>query len=132
MKKTIISAISKLTLGIALCTAALAVNAQTSSNPVEKNADIRYMGLTADNMVFNVAYSNPNGNKFSVAVLDGEGTPVYQETFTDKKFDKKFELPRTDMDKVTFVIRSSKDNDFKQSFEIDTHITEDVVVTKVK
>ena len=132
MKKTIISAISKLTLGIALCTASIAVHAQSLNNSDEKNAQIKYLGVSDDTMVFNVAYDNPNGGKFSIAVLDQDGTPLFQEVYSDKKFDKRFKLPKTYNDKVTFEIRNFKDIDFKQSFEINTHITEDLVVTKVK
>jgi hypothetical protein len=132
MKKTIISAISKLTLGIALCTASIGVHAQSLNNSDEKNAQIKYLGVSDDAMVFNVAYKNPNGSKFSIVVLDQDGTPLFQEVYSDKKFDKHFKLPKTYNDKVTFVIRNFKDTDFKQSFEINTHITEDLVVTKVK
>jgi hypothetical protein len=132
MKKTIISAISKLTLGVVLCTASIGVHAQSLNNSDEKNAQIKYLGVSEDAIVFNVAYDNPNGSKFSIAVLDQDGTPLFQEVYSDRKFDKHFKLPRTDNDKVTFVIRNFRDADFKQSFGINTHITEDLVVTKVK
>ncbi|MES1226547.1 MAG: hypothetical protein ABUT20_64325, partial [Bacteroidota bacterium] len=74
---------------------------------------------------------NPAGNKFTVTVLDKEGYPVYQENYSDKKFDKKFKLLANDGSKLTFVIRNAKATDFTQSFEINTHVVEDVVVTKL-
>jgi hypothetical protein len=132
MKNAIISAISKLTLGIALSTVALTGHAQTALYPSEKNADIRYLGVSDGNMMFNVAYDNPSGNKFSITVVAQDGSPMFQEVYTDRKFDKRFVLPMTDKEKVTFVIRNFRDADLKQSFEIDTRVIEDVVVTKVK
>lgn len=131
MKKSIISAISKLTLGIALTTGAGAVHAQSSVISADKNAEIKYLGTSNAEMLFNVAYDNPNGNKFSVILLDQDGTSLFQEIFTDKKFDKRFRLPLTDKERVTFVIRNFKDVELKQSFDINTRVTEDFVVTKV-
>jgi hypothetical protein len=110
----------------------MAVHAQSTSNPAYKNVEIRYLGVTDDGVLFNVAYDNPNGSKFSVMLLDKDGTPLFQEVYSDKKFEKRFMLPKTDNDKVTFVVRNFRDADLKQSFEINTHITEDLVVTKVK
>jgi hypothetical protein len=136
MKKSIISAISKLTLGIALCTAFVTANAQSATEPTGKNVNVKYLGVTSDDLVFNVAFDNPNGNKFSVIVLDQEGTPMYQETYSDKVFERRFRLPMTDNltdnHKVTFIIRDYRDADWKQSFTINSRITEDLVVTKVK
>jgi hypothetical protein len=132
MKKAIISAIGKLCLSIALCSAFIGVRAQSITNPADKNIVVRYLGASDDQLLFNVAYENPNGSRFSVMVLDQDGTSLFQEVYTDRKFDKRFRLPRTDNDKLTFVIRDFRDADWKESFTIDTKVTENLVVTKVK
>jgi hypothetical protein len=74
---------------------------------------------------------NPTGGKFSVIVIDEEGNQIFQEIYTDKKFDKRFKLPKAEKNKLTFVIRNFKTADVKQTFEINTKYVEDVVVTKL-
>ena len=132
MKKRIISAISKLTLvSLFFVTAATVAAHPNVSYPAEKNAEVKYLGTSEDAIVFNVAFDNPGGNKFSVIVLDEDGSQLFQEVYTSKKFDKKFRLPKTDKTKLTFIIRNFKDADLKQTFEINTSFVENVVVTKV-
>ena len=134
MKKQLFSAISKLTLSVVLIAGVAVAQAQTNGiAPNEKTAEIKYIGTSSEGVVFNVAFDNPTGNKFAVIVRDQDGGSVYQEMFSDKKFDKKFRLPKNTFDKLTFIIRTYKDNDLVQSFEINTntHTVEDVEVKKV-
>ncbi|HEV3250177.1 MAG TPA: hypothetical protein VGZ71_04455 [Puia sp.] len=131
MKKQFISAISALTLGVLLTTAVTTTQAQsTIGSPSEKTAEVKYLGLSDDALFFNVSFENPVGGRVSVIVLDEDGTQLFQEVYTDKKFDKRFKLPKLEKNKITFVIRNFKDTDVKQSFEINTRLVEDVVVTK--
>ncbi len=132
MKKQFISAISALTLGVLLSVAAVTTTQAQSTigNPNEKTAEVKYLGVTDDALFFNVSFENPNGGKVSVIVLDEDGIQLFQEVYTDKKFDRRFKLPKLEKNKVTFVIRNFKDTDVKQSFEINTRLVEDVVVTK--
>ncbi len=129
MKKRFISAISKLTLGVLLFTAT-GVHAATV-NPADKVAEVKYVGTSEDAVVFNVTVDNPTGAKFNVQILDEDGTQIFNEIYSDKKFDKRFKLAKSDKHKLTFVIRNFKDVDVKQSFEISTRYTEDVVVNKL-
>ena len=132
MKKQIKSAISKLTLASVFFVTLGSTHAQaTGLVPVVKNTEIKYVGVTSESILFNVSVDNPNGTKFSVIVLDDEGNQLFQEVYTDKKFDKRFKLPKDDKNKVTFIIRNFKDADEKQVFEVNTRIVEDVVVTKI-
>ncbi|HTQ27302.1 MAG TPA: hypothetical protein VMI35_04205 [Puia sp.] len=133
MKKHFISAISKLTLGVLLftCVAATNVQAASGNEPNAKTGEIKFIGTSDDAVLFKVAYDNPTGAKFSVIVLDEDGTQLFQEVYNDKKFEKRFKLPKMDMTRLTFIIRNFKDADLKQNFEIDTHLVEDVVVTKL-
>lgn len=132
MKKQFISAISVLTLGVLLSVAAVATTQAQSTigNPGEKTAEVKYLGVSDDALFFNVSFENPNGGKVSVIVLDEDGIQLFQEVYTDKKFDRRFKLPKLEKNKVTFVIRNFKDTDVKQSFEINTRLVENVVVTK--
>jgi hypothetical protein len=130
MKKQIISAIGKLTLGAFLFTLVASTSAHaTGLNPADKG-EVKYLGISDDAVMFNVSFDNPAGNKFSVIVLDEDGSQLFQEIYTEKKFSKRFKLPKADKNKLTFVIRNFKDADLKQTFEINTRFVEDVVVTK--
>jgi hypothetical protein len=132
MKRPIMSAISKLTLGVVLVTGALSANAQASyASSREKNAEVKYLGNSEDAVMFNVTYSNPTSAKFYVSILDEEGTQLFQAVYSDQKFDKRFKLPKSDKHKLTFVIRNLKDVELKETFEINTRFIEDVVVTKI-
>ena len=132
MKKQIILAIAKLTLSALLITTVATVNAQTNvAAPVEKSAVVKYLGADDGMVSFNVTYDNPGGNKFSVIILDKSGNTLFQEFYYVKKFEKKFKLPTQEISKLTFVIRNAKDGDITQSFEVNAHVVEDVVVTKL-
>jgi uncharacterized lipoprotein YajG len=132
MKKQFLSAISKLTLGALLFTLVASTNAHaTTLNPTDKAADVKYLGSSDDAMLFNVSFDNPDGKKFSIIVLDEDGSQLFQEVYTEKKFSKRFKLPKADKNKLTFVIRDFKGADMKQTFEINTRFVEDVVVTKL-
>jgi hypothetical protein len=133
MKKQIIFAIAKLTFIVLFVMTVAGVSAQTSvSLSAEKNAQINYLGTQEGMVLFNVTFDNPGGNKFTVTVVDQEGFTIYQEASSDKKFDKRFKLLAPDNSKLTFVIKNAKDTAFTQSFEINTHVVEDVIVTRVK
>ena len=132
MKKQFISAISALTLGVLLSIAAVTTSQAQSTigNSGEKTAEVKYLGVSDDALFFNVSFENPVGGKVSVIVVDEDGIQLFQEVYTDKKFDKRFKLPKLEKNKVTFIFRNLKDTDVKQSFEINTRLVEDVVVTK--
>jgi hypothetical protein len=126
------SAISKLTLGVLLFTGVAVIETQAATiNPGEKTTEVKYIGTSEDAVIFNVSVDNPTGGKFSVIVMDEEGNQIFQEIYTDKKFDKRFKLPKAEKNKLTFVIRNFKTADVKQTFEINTKYVEDVVVTKL-
>ena len=125
------SAISKLTLGVLLFTAAVCTVHAATVNPGDKITEVKYVGNSEDAVFFSVTVDNPTGGKFSVIVLDEEGNAIFQEIYSDKKFDKRFKLPKSEKNKLTFVIRNFKTADIKQSFEINTKYVEDVTVTKL-
>jgi len=132
MKKRVMSAISKLTLGILLFVGTATTEVQAANNnPGEKNIEVKYIGASEDAVIFNISVDNPSGSKFSVIILDEDGNQLFQEIYTDKKFDKRFKLQKPDKHKLTFVVRNFKSADVKQTFEISTKYVEDVVVTKL-
>ncbi len=105
---------------------------QAQSSETVAPAAIRHLGNTNETMNFQVKYNNEAGNKFVVVVRDQENNILFQEHYTDKKFDKKFSLPKVDNNKVIFQIKNVKDNSI-QTFEVNTNIkmVEEVIVKRV-
>jgi len=134
MKKQIMVTIAKFTAAGLLLFTVATTQAQTTTNAsTEKNTNVKYVGTQDDVILFNVSVDNPNGSKFSVIVTNNEGNQLFQEVYNDKKFDKRFRLPKSETGKLTFVVRNFKDaSDDVHSFEVTDRIVEDVVVSAVK
>ena len=126
--------VAKLTAAALLLLTVATTQAQTTTNAsADKNTTVKYVGTQDDVILFNVSVENPNGNKFSVIVTDNEGNQIFQEVYSDKKFDKRFRLPSSETGKLTFVVRNFKDaSDDVHAFEVSNHVVQDVVVTAVK
>ena len=105
---------------------------QAQSGEAVKPAAIRHLGNTTETMNFQVKYDNEAGEKFAVVVRDQDNNVLFQEYYTDKKFDKKFSLPKVDNNKVIFQIKNVKDNAV-QTFEVNTNtrLVEEVIVKRV-
>jgi len=97
-----------------------------------KSAIIRHIGNDGDNMYFQVLLNNDSGEKFYLTIKDLDGIILFQEVYNDKKFDKKFRLTKGETDKVTFVLKSARNNT-SQSFEINsnTKMVEEIVVKRM-
>lgn len=107
-------------------------SAQTAANEDPKAASVKYLGVQDDLLVFHVQFENPNASKFSVIIKDFDGTTLYNDSFSDRKFDRKFKLAKSDGNKLNFVI-SERKGSFSQTFEVNTatRVIEDVVVTRL-
>ena len=101
------------------------------SVPAQDSTTIQYLGMQDDQVIFHIAHVNSQGSPFNLIVRDQDGSELYQHGFHDRFFNKQFRLPRTDKSKLSFIIRSGKD-EIVRSFEIDTRVIEDVVVTQLK
>src|SRR5687768_7320952 len=132
---TLYSKSVKVVASLFLIAASFSAQAQTTDEkeaPV-RVAEVKHIGNTRDMMVFQVQVDNTLGDRFSVIVKDTYGATLFNEVFKDKKFDKKFKVPKTEDDKVFFVIRDLASNN-EQSFEVhsNTRVIEEVSVKKLK
>lgn len=95
-------------------------------------AAVKHLGNPPGSVVFQVLYDNPTGEKFTVTIRDIDGATIYQDNYTDKKFDKKYQLPKEQSEKLKFIIKGTKTNRV-QTFEVNssTRIIEEVLVKKV-
>jgi hypothetical protein len=136
MKFPLIAVTSRLIPAIAFFFVVGTANAQSiATAAVEKGlpAAVKCLGIQEDMVIFNVSYSNPTGSKFTVAIKDQEGNPLYQSVFNDKDFYKQFRLPKSDKSKITFVIRNGREMDIVRSFEINVNsrVVADIAIKKM-
>jgi lipopolysaccharide export LptBFGC system permease protein LptF len=97
-------------------------------------AEVKFIPATDGQGVFNVRYDNAAGSRFCVQIEDAEGNMLYQDIFTDKKFDKNYRLADPDSyHKLVFIIRNLQDNSSQRfELEVNTHLIEDVNVQEIK
>jgi hypothetical protein len=105
----------------------------TTNNNSASTAEVKCITGKDGEYLFNVIYNNTTGSHFSVMVLDADGDQLFQDQYSDKKFDKKFKLADPDeFAKLTFVIRNYGDNSV-QRWEVNTNskLVEDIEVKEV-
>jgi len=91
-----------------------------SEDPIVKAASIKHISSTNDKIILQLSLNNEAGEKFSISIKDIDGNTLFQDHYLDKKFDKKFVFDKNEnIEKLTFVIRSLKDNT-TQVFEVNT------------
>lgn len=125
---------SKLSLAAAFLMVLSSAKAQSAeAGETEKTATVKYLGTQDDMLVFDVFYTNPTNGKFQIVIKDQDGTPVYQNVFSEKTIYKQFRLPKSEKDRVVFVIRDYKDADIVKTFDINVNsrIIREVAVRKV-
>ena len=124
----------KLSLAAAFVLALSTAKAQsTGSTATDNVATVKYLGAQEDMLVFDVSYINPSGGKFQIVIKDQDGTPLYQNVFSEKSIYKQFRLPKSEKDRVVFVIRDYRDADIVKTFDVNvnSHIIREVAVRKV-
>ena len=112
----------------------VAAVAQPFGDPIVKAASVKHISTTNDKIVFQLLLDNEAGEKFSVSIKDIIGNTLFQDVYSDKKFDKRFVFDKSEnLGKLTFVLKSLKDNE-TQVFEINTvtRVVENVDVTVKK
>lgn len=136
MKSSISAVIGKLTFGTLFLLSVAAANAQSTASgagPTDNAAMVKYLGTQDDMLVFNVAYDNPQGSKFLVTIKDQDGNQLYQRFFNDKSFYKEFKLPKTDKDKVVFILRNGQEAPVVKTFAVNvsSRFVQEVAIKKI-
>ena len=97
-----------------------------------EKVSVKYIGSNENGVLFNVKYNNEKGENFSIIIKDQSGEELYNGSFDDKNFDKKFLLPKdNDASYITIAVTSNKQN-FVQSYNVSIKsvMVQDVVVSK--
>lgn len=136
MKSLINAVFGKLIIGIFLLltfTSANAQQAQSGSQPKDSAATVNYLGSDEDMIVFNVSYSNPEGNKFQLVIKDQDGVQLYQNYFSERSFYRQFRVPKGDKEKIAFVIRDKRGAETVKTFEVNVNsrFIREVAVKKI-
>lgn len=113
---------------MALMAATEAASAQSRNVALEApasltttSATVRHIGNPPGSAVFQVLYDNPTGERFTVIIKDMEGAVLYQDRYSDRKFDKKYQLPQEQSGQLKFIIKGSRSNQV-QTFEVHANI----------
>jgi hypothetical protein len=138
MKKHSFKVFMKRIAGTAIVAMLISVHSNAAVIPSDTalydvKAAVNYMGTDNNSYVFNVVYNNENSEKFTVRIADDGGNILFIQTYTDKKFNKRFRLLKQDIEgKLNFTIKNLKDNS-TQDFQVTTteRVVEEVVVTKL-
>lgn len=95
-------------------------------------AVVTHIGNIDNSVLLKVQYDNLSGEKFALTIKDQHGEVLYQEVYSDKKFSKKFQLPKENAEKLHFIIKGVKSNQ-TQTFEVNTNtrLVEEMVVKKI-
>lgn len=94
--------------------------AQPFADPIVKAASVKHISTTDEKIIFQLSLDNETGDRFAVSIRDVQGNTIFQDIYSEKKFDKKFILDKSEnIGKLTFVVRSLKDNQ-TQVFEVNT------------
>ena len=138
MKKQSFKIFLKKIAGTALVAMLISVNTNAAEIPAdttlsETTATVKYVGMDENSYVFNVIYNNDNGEKFLLRIADREGNVLFTQTYTGKKFERRFRLMKDAIQgPLNFTIKNLKDNSI-QTFRVTTteQVVEDVVVKQV-
>ena len=109
------------------------VSGQSVTSDFIKKAEVKHIESDESKLLFQISLNNESGEKFIVSIKDEDGTLLFKELYSDKKFVKKFEVPETENTGKIIVMIRSLENNQSQVFEINstTRVYQDVVVSKL-
>lgn len=97
----------------------------------DEQVSVKYVGTTDNKVVFQVAFENPTGEKFSLIIKNDNGDIVYHQQFNETHFAKNVYFENTDTDIApTFVIRNAN-NEIIRQFRVVKTVTENTTVTSL-
>lgn len=94
---------------------------------------IKHIGKSGDDQLFQMKIDNAGKEKLTIAVRDRDGVKLYEETSSDERYSKTFQIPKDAENNVRFYVWGPKDKK-QESFEVNTNFVsyEEVVVKKLK
>ena len=109
-----------------------AVQAQKASP--SPNAEIKYIGIVDNKLVFEVEYKNASEVPFILEIRDANGFEFYTGKFKQKNFRKKYAIDKSELNNtsISFVL-ASQGNVQQQEFDINasSRVVEEISVVKL-
>lgn len=97
-------------------------------------AEIKYIGVVDNKLVFEVEYRNESEAGFLLEIRDENGYKFYSARFRQKNFRKKYAIDKAELgnSSITFVL-AAKGNVQQQEFDVNasSRIVEEVSVVKL-
>ena len=92
--------------------------------------DLVYVGNSAEGLEFDVRYNNLSGKYFSFVIKDENGDVLFEQSYNNKVFYKKVQLPEVgDVKALTFTILNDKNKVVQtKEVKISTNLVQDVLV----
>ncbi len=104
-----------------------------STNNATAQASVKFTGSSDNALYFDVTLANPNADKFIITITTKDGDVLFTKDYSDKNFDKKFKLVKSDdISSYNFTITSGNKS-LEQTFSVNASIktVDNVVVTKL-
>lgn len=103
-----------------------------NGGPGVGKTEVSHLASDGESLLFEVKVENASGEKFYVLVKDENNNTLYRGSFSGKEFNKKFRLPKSESNHITFIVRGESGVS-TETFQINTNrrVVEEVVVTKV-
>jgi hypothetical protein len=135
--KNVTTTISKLAVVIAVAILSITnVNATGKDNIKKENpVEVKFLGNLNEQPVFQIQFDNATEEEILFVMRDAEGTVIYSEKFSGKKFSKKFQFEKADLSDLNVQLELfSKKNNETQAYTISksTRTVDEVVVSRLK
>ena len=144
MKKQNINSIAKqffagsITAAVVFAGIANKANAQSQTKATivkidattDDKVQVKYLSSSDEGIYFSVKYANTTASNFTLYVTDESGEILFENSYTDTVFNKKFNISRN-LKKVKVFIKNEKEK-LEQSFAINisTRLVEDYFVRR--
>lgn len=98
----------------------------------DQQVSIKYVGTSENQVVFQVNFENPTGEKFSLIIRNDNGDVVYHQAFNDTHFSRNVYIDNNGSDITpTFIIRGAGSNEIVRQFRVAKTVTENTTVTRL-
>jgi hypothetical protein len=106
--------------------------AKKVSSLTEAQVSVKYVGVSNNQVVFQVVFDNPTAEKFTLIIKNDAGDVVYHQQYNDAHFAKNVYFENTDSQiQPTFIVRTANGNDIVRQFQVTKTVTENTTVTSL-
>jgi len=106
--------------------------AKKVSSLTDAQVSVKYVGTSNNQVVFQVVFDNPTGEKFALIIKNDAGDVVYHQQFNETHFAKNVYFENTDNEiQPTFIVRGANGSDVVRHFQVVKTVTENTTVTSL-